>query len=187
MPNLLSQETNSQLDELHSRVTQLTADQAIRDEAERQKAIEMAEKLHQVGKPFEQLYNSMERNGRLVVPREVDGKFLIIEKHEGRFRIAVSENKEKGLGGYLPEFDDIDEWEEVTFENGQNKPEATSIFYWDKPALEKYATNSSIYWGISKEIKLGGIKKQSLQEITDNLAKADKYLILPESLQSPTP
>ncbi len=177
--------SKEQLQALHEFATQYLAEKNVREQREAQKLEEMRAQIKETGEQFKKLWINMGSRETISTPLE-GGNFLVVRKSGDRLRMANTTNDKKELGGYLPPFEDISDWQEVTVESyGRKEPQVRNIYHWDRKQLDQYEKGSSIYWGLSTEVSVDTIDKAPADLVVQSFENTTRIMKVPDSLLTP--
>ena len=171
-----------ELQKLHDFAQDYLKEKADREAQKSKELQDMREELNRAGQQFSDLYAGMKKNETVSTPAG-DGSHIVVKKSYDRLRMAHTTNPEKNLGGYLPTFDDISEWQEVTIDGvGGIDPNIRTVFHWNKQQLDDYKTNPSVYWGKSTKVRLGNFDGIPPDAVVQSFEEAKEIMKVPQEL-----
>ncbi len=181
-PNLGA--SREQLQQLHEFAQSYLKEKADREKRESDKLEKMRQELNGVGKPFRDLWASMESHKMLSVPHG-ENSFLVVEKSFDRLQMAITADGINGFGvykGHTPTFDHISEWQDITFDGTGKDKTVRSIYHWDKGQLDKVTKEWGPYWGSATEIRVGNFDKVSPDDLVRSYQEASVIIKVPQEL-----
>lgn len=177
-PNLGA--TEAELQSLHNFAQDYLKQKADREAQKAKELEDMRSELNNTGKQFSDLYAGMKKEDTISTPLE-NGSFLVVKKGFDRLRMAHTTDQNKNLGGYLPTFDDISEWQEVIIDGfGSNEPVVRTAYHWSKEQLDEYKQNSSVYWGKSTQVRLGDFRNVPADVVVQSFEEAKVIMRVPQ-------